>query len=98
MELDQRLLTKKLGAVKQYLMVFDIIDVLYLERRHSDLPDNPAGSGSELDIVWRDQRLGQIRIILLLEQHLMGKIKIVLVDKAPVETFSFLVERTVAVV
>jgi hypothetical protein len=79
-------------------MVFNIVDVFYLERRHPDLPDDPAGSGAELDIVRRDQRLGQIRIKLLLEQHLMGKIQIILIDKAPVETFSFLVERTIAVV
>ena len=35
---------------------------------------------------------------LLLQQYLMGEIKIILIDKAPVETLSFLVERTIAVV
>jgi hypothetical protein len=98
MELDQRLLTKKLGAIKQYFMVFDIVDVFYLERRHPDLPDNPARSSPELDIVRRDQCLGQIGIILLLQQYLMGEIKIILIDKAPVETFPFLVESAVAVI
>jgi hypothetical protein len=51
-----------------------------------------------LDIVRRDQGLRQIRIQLFLQQHLVGKIKVILIYKAPVETFSFLVERTVAVV
>src|SRR5580698_4039787 len=98
MELDQRLLTKKLGPVKQNLVVFDIIDVFYLKGRHSDLPNDPAGSSSELNIMRGDQGLGQIGLVLLLQQHLMGKVKIILVDKAPVETFSLLIERTIAVV
>lgn len=79
-------------------MVFNIVDVFYLERRHPYLPDDPAGGSTELNIVRGDQRLGQIWIQLFLQQYLMGKIKIVLIDKAPVETFSFLVERTIAVV
>jgi len=79
-------------------VVFNIVDVFYLERRHPDLPDDPAGSGAELDIMRGDQRLGQVWITLLLEQHLMGKVKIILIDKAPVETFSFLVECAVTVV
>jgi hypothetical protein len=98
MELDQRFLTKKLGAIKQYLMVLDIIDVFYLERRHADLPDDPAGSSPELNIMRRDQGLGQIGLVLLLQQNLVGKIKIILVDKAPIETLSLLVERTIAIV
>ena len=98
MELDQRFLAKELGAVKQYFVVFDIVDVFYLERGHPDLPDNPAGGSSELDIVRRDQGLRQIRIQLFLQQHLVGKIKVILIYKASVEAFSFLVKRTVAVI
>jgi hypothetical protein len=66
MELDQRFLAKQLRPVEQYLMVFDIIDVFYLEGRHSDLPDHPARSGSELDIVWCDQGFAEIWIQLFL--------------------------------
>ena len=92
MELDQRLLSKQLGPVKQDLMFLDIVDVFYLERRHSDLPDDPAGGSPELDIVRRDEGLGQIGIVLLLQQHLMGKIQIILIDKASIETFSLLIK------
>jgi hypothetical protein len=98
MELDQRFLFEQLGPVKQDFVVFDIVDVFDLERRHPDLPDDPAGSSPELDIMGSDQSLGQIWIILLLQQRLVGKIKIILVNKAPVETFPFLIERTVAVI
>jgi hypothetical protein len=92
MELDQRLLPKQLGPVKQDLMFLDIVDVFYLERRHPDLPDDPAGSSPKLNIMRGDEGLGQIWIILFLQHHLMRKIKIVLIDKAPVEAFSLLVK------
>ena len=72
--------------------------ICVLEDKIADLPDHPAGGGSELDIVRCDQGLGQIWIKLLLQQHLVRKIEIVLVDKAPVETLSFLVERTITVI
>jgi len=98
MELYKRFLAKELGAVKQYLVIFEIIDIGHLEGRHSDLPDHPAWGSSELNIMRRDQRLGQIGIILLLREHLMGKIQVILVDKASVKTFPLLVERTVAAV
>jgi hypothetical protein len=79
-------------------MILEIVDVLHLERRHTDLPDHAARSSAELDIMRSDQRLGQIGIVVLLRQDLMGKVEIVLIDKTAVKTFSLLVEGTIAII
>ena len=92
MKLYQHLLAKKLGAIEKYFVIFKIIDILYLERRHADLPDHFAGRSPELNVVRRDQRLAQIGIIMLLRELMMRKIQIILINKTSVETFSFLVE------
>jgi len=45
MELDQHLLTKQLGAIEKYFVVFEIVDVFQLERGHACFPDDfPGGS------------------------------------------------------
>ena len=66
MELDQHLLFEQLGAVEQDLMFLEIVDVFYLERGHTYFPDDPAGRGPELNILWRDERFDQVGIIVLL--------------------------------
>ena len=79
-------------------MLLDIIDVLQLKRGHAYLPDHFARRRAERNIVGGDDRIGQMGIDLLLRQHLVRKIKVVLVDKTPVKTFSFLVEGIVTVI
>ena len=46
----------------------------------------------------RYQRFGQIRIVVILGDQVMGEIKIVLIDKTPVETLPLLVKSTVAII
>jgi len=40
-------------------MIFEVIDIFYLERRHADLPDHFPWRGPELDIMWRNDSIGQ---------------------------------------
>jgi hypothetical protein len=98
MELDQHPLAQKLSAVEKDLMVLEIIDVLDLEGRHADLPDDFAGRGTELDILGRDQGICGVGGIVLLSQLLMRKIEIILVNKTSVKTFSFLVKGAIPIV
>ena len=98
MKLQQHFLAEQFGPVKEDLMVFKIIDILYLEGRHAYFPDDFAGGGPELDIMRRYQSAGQIGVLMLLRYKLMGKIQVVLVDKTPIKTLSLLVERTVAII
>jgi hypothetical protein len=74
MKLDKHLLSQQLRPVEQDLMVLEIVDVLHLERRHADLPDDPARSRSKLDIVRRDKGLRQEGILIVLGQNLVGKV------------------------
>ena|ERR1700678_493931 len=89
---------EQLSAVEKDLMVLDVIDVFDLERGHADLPDDFAGGGPELNILGSDQGLRRIEGIMLLGQLLMRKIKIILVDKTSVKTFSLLIERTITII
>ena len=91
MELDQYFLAQQLGAIEKDLVVLEIIDIFQLERRHACLPDNSSGGGAERYILRRNDRIGQIGRKMLLCQHLMREIEIILINKAPVEIFLFVV-------
>jgi hypothetical protein len=65
-ELEKHLLTKKLRTIEKDLVILEVIDILHLEGGHPDLPDYPPGCGAKLDIMRRDQGLGQIRSMMLL--------------------------------
>ena len=92
MKLDQRLLAKQLGTVKQYFMILKSLISFTWNEGMPIFQITLAGSGAELYIVWRYQGLGQIRLIMLLGQLLMREIQIVLIDKAPVKTLPLLVK------
>ena len=98
MELYQHLLVQQLGSVEQYFMILYIIDILDLEGRHPYIPYHSARRSPELDILRGDQRFSQVWLSVFLRQHIMRKIKVILIDETPVETLPFLVERTVAVI
>lgn len=66
MELDQYFLTQQFRPVEHDLMIFEIIDILYLEGRHAYFPDDFTGTGAELDIMRSDQCIGQISTIMIL--------------------------------
>src|SRR6185503_3017349 len=66
MELVQYFLVHQLGEVEKDLMIFEIIDILQLERRHACLPDDPSGVGAKRYILGCDDRIGQIRRKMLL--------------------------------
>jgi len=59
MELYQDPLFQQLGFIEEDLMIFEVIDIFYLERRHADLPDHFPWRGPELDIMWRNDSIGQ---------------------------------------
>src|SRR6185437_5074696 len=77
MELYQHLLAEKFGAIEKYLVVLKVIDVLHLERRHPYFPDDTTRRRAELDVLRRDQSLGQVRRIVLLSQYLVCKVEII---------------------
>jgi hypothetical protein len=98
MELDQHFLLEQLGAVKEDLVILQIVDILQLEGGHTCLPDHLAGGGSERDILGCNDGIGQIRGQVFLGQHLMGEVQMILVNKTPVKAFPLLVKVTVTIV
>ena len=98
MELDQHLLVQQLGAVEQYFMILDVIDILDLEGGHSYIPYHSARGSSELDILRGNQRFGQVWLSVLLRQHINREIQVILINETPVEALPFLIKRAVAVI
>ena len=98
MELDQHFLVQQLGAVEQYFMILNIIDILDLEGRHPYIPYHSAWRSAELDVLGSNQRFGKIGLGVFLGQHIMREIQVILIDKTAVEALPFLVDRAVAII
>jgi hypothetical protein len=98
MELDQYFLAQQLGPVEKYLMVLKVIDVLYLEGGHTDLPDHFSRGGAKLYFVRCYDGIGQVGSLNLLGQQLMGEVEIVLIDKAAVKAFFLLLESAIPII
>ena len=98
MELDQHLLTQQFRLIEKDLMILKIIDIFYLEGRHTDLPDHFARGRAEGHIMRGDDRIGHKGVDLLLGQLLMSEIEIVLINETPVEILFLPVEGVVMVI
>src|ERR1700730_16164990 len=79
-------------------MLFKIIDILHLERRHAYIPDHLPWGYAELYIVRGYYRIGSVRSRMILTQLLVCEFKIILIDKTPVETFPFSIKGTIAII
>jgi hypothetical protein len=79
-------------------MVLEVIDVFQLEGGHACFPDDLSRGCPELYILWCDDGVGEIGGKVFLGQHLVRKIQVILIDKAPVKALPFLVEIVITVV